>query len=318
MDYVLCTRALSKGQFTIEPGAARYLAVPPGATDLLPEHAATTKSWVESVLFDADPGKLSTKLEQHGEVLFFIHGFNTTTAQMLERHRLIRKGLNAAGWRGALIGFDWPSANSTINYLEDRFDAMDTARTLVRGGIQLFTKAMRPNCRVNMHVLAHSMGAFVLREAFGTADYLRSIAQVSWTVGQTILVAGDISQGCLAAGHAMGDGIYVHSTRVTNYSNPWDGALSVSGAKRLGASPRAGRVGLPATAPSKAVNVDTGDYFQAHEKTFAGKGLEFAGHTWYFNDKAFYRDLSLTLQGEIDRNAIPTRAVIDGRLILKG
>ena len=318
MDFILCTRAVRKGVFTSEAGTARYLAVPPTATDLMPEQSSKTDSWVKAVLFAADPEGKSTKAEQQGEILFFIHGFNMTTAQMLERHRMIRERLEAAGWKGVMVGFDWPSAASAINYVFYRLDAQLTAQTLVRGGIRLFTAAMRPGCRVNVHVLAHSMGAFVLREAFGTADYVQDIAQVSWIVGQAILVAGDISQGSLAAGNAMGEGIYQHASRVTNYSNPWDDVLSISGAKRLGASPRVGRTGLPEAVPTKAVNVDTGDYFVAHRATYRDMHLQFAGHTWYFYDPVFYRDLVLTLDGRIDRDAIPTRALVDGKLILKG
>ena len=52
-----------------------------------------------------------------------------------------------------------------------------------------------------MHVLAHSMGAYVVREAFDDADDTADIAQKSWSVSQVMLVGVDVSVASLAAGN---------------------------------------------------------------------------------------------------------------------
>ena len=63
-------------------------------------------------------------------------------------------------------------------------------------------------------------------------------------------------------------------------------------------------------------NVDCGDYF----KTLNPKQQRFEGtfcHSWHIGNSVFARDLALTLTGGIDRNAIPTRTVKDGKLSLQ-
>jgi hypothetical protein len=90
-----------------------------------------------------------------------------------------------------------------------------------------------------------------------------------------------------------------------------------SNAKRLGTAPRAGRVGLPLDCDAKAVNVDCSNYF-THKSPPAGAGISGIAytHSWQFGDLVFTRDLAMTLEGAIDRNVIPTRAVESGRLVL--
>ena len=85
--------------------------------------------------------------------------------------------------------------------------------------------------------------------------------------------------------------------------------------ERLGISPRVGRVGLPANAPSKAVNVNVGDYYDANRADFAH--VPNSDHAFYFYDPTMLRDIHDTLKGELDRNVIPTRRLDSaGRLYL--
>ena len=76
----------------------------------------------------------------------------------------------------------------------------------------------------------------------------------------------------------------------------------------MGLAPRVGRVGLPADAPQKAVNVDCSDHFH---RTYGASDLTPAfaakSHSWYFSDAQFLKDLSTTLRGNVDRNYIATR-----------
>ena len=50
---------------------------------------------------------------------------------------------------------------------------------LVKHGIHAFAKMQESACKIDMHVLAHSMGAYVVREAFDNADDTADIAQKS-------------------------------------------------------------------------------------------------------------------------------------------
>ncbi|NSX54068.1 alpha/beta hydrolase [Parasulfitobacter algicola] len=315
MDYIFSVRRVRQNAFDNEPGSTYFLAVPGTADDLLPNQAMgrpgqMPKTWRNAVMDDACPNHSG-----HGEIVFYVHGFNTTTQNTLARHRLIKNGLRRQGFKGTVVSFDWPAADKALNYLEDRTDAKETARRLVDDGIRVFAQMQTPECGINLHIMAHSMGCYVVREAFDDADDRRSIASTNWSVSQMLFVSADVSAASMAAENPKSASLYRHCMRLTNYANPYDGILSLSDVKRIGAAPRAGRVGLPQNAPQKAVNVDVGAYYDENRVQF--QDLEFPAHSWYFYDETFMRDAFCTITGEIDRNAIPTRTGIRNSLILE-
>jgi len=114
--------------------------------------------------------------------------------------------------------------------------------------IALFSSIQRPDCRINVHLLAHSTGAYVVREAFDDADDRPAVAQRNWMVSQIALIGGDVSSQSMSEGNATTESLMRHCVRLTNYSNPYDSVLKLSNVKRLGAAPRVGRVGLPEAA----------------------------------------------------------------------
>lgn len=316
MDHVFCVRLERAGAFTSAPGGVAFLAVPEAASAPLPAHRVSKRDWVEAVTQEALNGQNPETLSLTGDILFFVHGFNTPQATALTRLRLLKAGLGAQGWDGVVIGFDWPCASSPLNYLEDRTDAKLSALKLVDEGIASFARMQRPECEINLHLLAHSMGAFVVREAFDDADDRPGVAQHSWTVSQTVLIGADVSAASLAEGNSRSSSLYRHTVRLTNYCNPFDAALSLANVKRVGVAPRAGRTGLPPTAPEKAVNVDCGPHYEKTRGLHDGVGHP--SHTWYFHDALFLRDLAFTLDGDIDRASIPTRRRGPQGLILTG
>ena len=313
MDFVFVARNVSNGQFGNQPGQSRFLAVPDDADAPTPAHNVTRKSWFDRVIHDAETGRAPTG-EVLGDILIYIHGFNNSSRDMLERQRLIRRGLQDNGFKGVVVAFDWPSADTAAAYLLDREKALDTARRLVLDAILPFAGYTLPNCRIATHILAHSMGAFVLREAFDRADYNAAAAVKGWIVSQIMVASGDVSASSMGTSPES-ESLYRHCVRLTNYSNPFDGVLSLSDLKRVGVSPRVGRVGLPPDAPSNAVNVDVGPHYQA----ISGKLAAMAnpGHAFYFHDPLFLRDVYLTLNGAIDRASIPTRLKVGEKLQLR-
>ena len=143
-------------------------------------------------------GKLTLTGQATGDILVFIHGYNNDQQVVLERHRQLKKDLKASGYKGAVISFDWPSASSTLNYLEDRSDAKKTALKLVDDCIKLFTITQQKGCELNVHLLAHSTGAYVIREAFDDADDRKSIASTNWSVSQIAFIGADVSSKSMA------------------------------------------------------------------------------------------------------------------------
>jgi esterase/lipase superfamily enzyme len=250
-----------------------------------------------------------------------VHGYNNTTESVLNRTRMLSQTLQQAGWKGLVIAFDWPSDNSTLNYLEDRSDAADTALKLTKDALALMIDAQDPTsgaapCTLNIHLIGHSTGAYVIMEAFSQAEKKGDLFKRPWRMGQVAFIGGDVASDSLAEGSDWGAPMYRRIMRLTNYSSGFDQALAVSNAKRLGTAPRAGRTGLPSGVPQKAVNVDCSRYFSTKDPKTSTYDGNFT-HSWYIGDQVFALDLAMTLEGTIDREVIPTRERIDGKLNLR-
>jgi len=308
--YVISARQIKDDAFTAEPGPVTFLKVPARARDLSPKHIVKGRDarhdWTNDVTGLADGDQNPLSISPVGDILVFVHGYNNTTKIVLKRHRQLIKDLKAEGWKGLVIAFDWPSGNQTLNYLEDRSDAADVALELVKKCISLIKFGQENEFKTNIHLLGHSTGAYVITEAFLQSDRDGKLFKSPWRLGQVALIGGDISSRSLGAGVAWSAPMFHRIMRLTNYSNPYDSVLAVSNAKRLGTSPRVGRVGLPDDPHPKAVNVDCGNYFSGLDPK---KSTHFGtwNHSWHIGDRVFARDLAMTMEGAIDRNAIPTR-----------
>ncbi|MEY8882961.1 alpha/beta hydrolase [Donghicola sp. XS_ASV15] len=318
MDFIFTVRRIRNGTFQPEPGQNSFLVVPPEAEDISPAHrigGAVKKmpdSWARRVLHESKLDHVPEGQPNRGDIVVHVHGFNVSTKKMLHRHRLLAKGLRDQGFEGVVVSYDWPSADKALNYLEDRTDAKITAIRLVDSGITSFAARQTPDCPINLHIAAHSMGAYVVREAFDDADDRRYVAGHAWNVSQVLLMSADVSAAGMCAVSGKSSSLYRHCTRLTNYNNPHDSVLSLSNIKRIGVAARAGRVGLPETAPDMAVNVDCGAYFDANRGLYAD--IEYGQHTWYYHDPVFMRDAYETILGISDRSTLATRATIPAAL----
>ena len=321
--FVMCARAVKNGAFIPESGPSMFLLVPEGERPS-PKHAVSKPDlWFKKLRrasvwgMDARDGA-----RERGDLLVFVHGFNNDQKLVMERHAQLRRDLTAAGYKGEVLSFDWPSNDKVLNYIEDWHDAKTTAMQLVTDGIRALSAQQRPDCTINIHLLGHSTGAYVIREAFDDADDSR-LANNGWAVSQIVFIAGDISSSSMEQGDSSTDSLYRHCARITNYSNLYDSVLKLSNAKRLGVAPRVGRVGLPAEVSTKAVNVDCTEYFallnsnEEIKKTDQSAVLGSFDHSWHIGNQLFARDLFETLRGDLDRAVIPTRSMgADGKLKL--
>lgn len=314
-DYFISVRNIKRGNFANEPGTTRFLEVPPQAEAPAPNHGIGRTHWVERVMEEARTGTDPATGRDCGDILVFVHGYNNHPGVVMTRHRQLKSRLKRAGFEGILVSFDWPSNNIALNYLEDRSGARLTSIKLVDDCIRLFTLTQLRGCAYNVHLLAHSTGAYVIREGFDDADDRRNIAATNWTASQIVFIGADVSAKSLSGQDSKSSSLYRHCIRLTNYQNPYDPVLKLSNIKRVGVAPRAGRIGLPETTPQKAVNVNCAAHFRALEAKDSATGVW--GHCWFFEDDGFARDLVHTLTGDIDRNYIPTRTRgTDGSLSL--
>jgi esterase/lipase superfamily enzyme len=320
IDYVITARAIRNGAFVADVGSVRYLRVPADVTMPTPQMGAANQSdinkWVEEVRTLADGAPNPNSISVAGDVLIFVHGYNNDLPIILQRQRQLAKDLNSEGWKGVVISFDWPSDNNTLAYLEDRSRAADVALQLVKKCIRVLAAGQKSGCVTNVHLLGHSTGAYVLMEAFAQAEKDGDLFKSDWRVSQAAFIAGDVSSSSLSTADSWSAPMFRRILRLTNYSNPYDSVLAASNAKRLGVAPRAGRVGLPSDANSKAVNVDCGDYFLTLDPTKSTYFGDFT-HSWHIGNRAFARDLAMTIEGAVDRGAITTRTTKGGQLSLQ-
>lgn len=315
-DYIICLRNVKQGRFGNDPGKTYFLKISKDADTYKPENSISKSDWLKETLKNATSGINEITNNDCGDILVFIHGYNNSKKTVLKRHRQISENLKATGYKGAVVSFDWPSNDQALNYLEDRSDAKKTAIKLVDDCIKIFATIQSANCEINMHLLAHSTGAYVVREAFDDADDRPRVAAENWTVSQILFIGADISAESLSINNPKSSSLYRHCVRLTNYYNPFDSALKLSSVKRIGVSPRLGRVGLPANIPEKAVNINCGAYYDENQGMMDAIGTK--SHSWYMQDKLFLKDMHMTLRGDLDRNVIPTRRMdADGALALR-
>jgi len=309
--FFITVRSVSKNQFGGDLGAIRYLAVPDGVTPS-PAHAIGLRAWMTQVMaaFLRNAAGVAT-----GDVLFFVHGYNVGMPDVDAEQDNVRRGV-AGKFPCTIISFDWPSWTDTFAYLAELDTAKKTAIDLVNAGVKPLLGAQTNDCRVAVHALCHSMGAYVVREALDHADDGIKTG-TDWMLNQLVLIAGDVDAADFVDGNKDTESMLGHAYRLTNYFNRYDEVLQISNIKRAGVVPRAGRVGLPDNAPANTVNVDC----SAHFNTIRRPGddpLEAAkwSHSWYFTDADFYTDLAETLRGAVDRAVIAGRSAGPGKTFI--
>ena len=321
-EFLMTVRAAAGGQFTADVGPTRFLRVPVGVVPAL-AHEQSSASWLADVQAAGAWSTPGPAPQPRGDIVFVVHGYNMSEAEVIDRHRRIRLGLEECGFLGVVVSYDWPCGNNALAYLEDRHRAKQTALRLVSDGIAHLSEKQAPNCPINVHVLGHSTGAYVIREAFDDADDTR-LRNSAWSVSQVIFAAGDVSSDSMSEGNPGAESVYKHCVRVTNYSNRHDSVLDLSNVKRLGVASRVGRIGLPNDAPTKAINVECSTYYETLDSSpivqAADQPMGTVGapsHSWYFGNRVFNRDLFSTIIG-VDRHSMTTREVgADGKVTLK-
>jgi esterase/lipase superfamily enzyme len=295
--------SLPKGSGLLDVGKARYMLFDDDGAN---ERELTQARWVATFLneFEVDAATDPKKTVRRGDALFFVHGFNVDHASAVADHVKKFRALAKAGWSGRLISFDWPSDGLTFAYLPDRARARLAAHNLVTKGIAVLQTYQTDTCLVNMHVLAHSMGAFVTQQAL---NWAYQDVPSSWSLGQLAFVGGDVDASVFEADTVTSKAISRYSGRFTNYYNKYDKALAISNVKRLETAPRVGRIGLPDDAPPIMAQVDCSHLFDAVYKDDLSKLDPNTTHSFYFDQDVFWQDLVLNLNGGLYRSVFPTR-----------
>jgi len=222
------------------------------------------------------------------DTLVFVHGYNNS----------FRDGLRS-GFKLAenfadmnILVFSWPSDGSMtpwLAYSSDRHDAAASGPALARGLLKLTDYlcdvSHKTDCGQRVHLLAHSMGAYVLRHSL--QYYRGQSARLLQVLDQIILIAADEDSDAFEHDYKL-KALPQLGNKVSVYFNRQDQAMAISDLTK-GNPERLGKEGLqlPFKVPAKVCQIDC-------SRVVSG----LVEHDYYRQNKRVIADLQAVLSGE--------------------
>ena len=230
------------------------------------------------------------------DTLVFIHGFNVSFMGALAAGAELAREVQFDGRALNVVVFSWPSDGAAVplmSYYSDREDARASGPALARAFLRLktfVTEELGPNdyCQRQLHLLAHSMGVYVLRNGLQAviAKEPKSLVRL---FDQILLAAPDEDDDTFEKDDKLKPLPYI-GRQVTVYFNPRDRALLIS--DKTKANPdRLGSDGprLVDMLPKKVVLVDC--------RNIAAGADERSLHSYYINSRAVSQDIAAVMLG---------------------
>ena len=235
---------------------------------------------------------ISGRIGSNRDVLLFVHGFNTNFDEA--RFRLAQIVVDG-GFNGIPVLFSWPSKGSLFAYGSDRESAMAS-----RDALQHVLEVLAAEPDVGkVHVLAHSMGAWLAMEAL-RAEAIAGHPDLDGHLGDIMLAAPDIDLEVFRQQMAR-LGSFAH---VSIFAANNDRALNLSG--MLADRPRVGALD-PANPADRQAIKDLG--VQVVDLSRESIGL--IGHATYAAAPQVIRGIGAEL-GAARSEDHDTQAVLDG------
>ena len=248
------------------------------------------------------------------DTLVFIHGFNVSFMGALEAGALLGDSLRIRDRdedkerRVNVVVFSWPSDGSAVplmSYYSDREDARVSGPAVARAFLKLrdFIEQMPDSdyCQRRIHLLAHSMGNYVLRNGL-QALIAKDRDSLIRLFDQIMLAAPDEDDDTFEHEHKLRLLPRI-GRQVTVYYNPTDRALLIS--DKTKANPdRLGSDGprLVDLLPKKVVLVDC--------RNVAASADRWIHHGYFVRSVAMQQDMQ-TVMADAPPDTIPNRAYID-------
>ena len=243
------------------------------------------------------------------DTLVFIHGFNVSFTGALQAGALLGQSVSVGEHPVNIVVFSWPSDGDAVpwmSYYSDREDARASGPSIARAFLKFrdFVLALdaQDYCQRRVHLLVHSMGAYVLRQALQSLLH-KDRESLTRLFDQIMLAAPDED-----------DDAFEHDDKlkllprigrqVTVYFNPLDKGLTVSDATKANPD-RLGSDGprLIDLLPKKVVLVDC--------RVVAGDADPFVEHSYYLRSRAMSADMSAVMEDrpleEIDNRVFVDR-----------
>lgn len=216
-------------------------------------------------------------------VLVAVHGYNTSRDRFIERLLDLEPRLRNAGFKGALIGYEWPSLGHPHRYGTDRRMARRAAPFLVTDGLAPLRSRFGQR---KLHLLAHSMGCFLTVEALA-----RVRMEGKW-VRQMIFTASDVHKTDMRHNRAAPKAIAAKADRFTHYYNKQDEVLAVPGTIINGFRERAGWSGIVGARHASHHDVSCTQHYAVLRRSsgLTGADLLQFSHGWWFEDDKWIAD----------------------------
>ncbi len=251
------------------------------------------------------------------DLLFLIHGYDYTFAQAIARAAQLQQWY-AAKRPLVMFLFTWPSLGrgvSPITYDDERERARASGAALGRVMLKAadFIRTVRRNgpCKQRIHLMAHSMGNWVLR---GGVQYARTFVgdNTPPLLDEVCLMAADEDHDTLSKGYKL-QPILRGCSRLTVYYHGRDLALKASdyamgNPDRLGLSGADEAESLPKKV--SLVNVGPAIYWDPPSRQRDWQEDD-SGHQYYRNNDIVRDDVVQLLAGAAD-DEIPGRERREG------
>jgi len=229
------------------------------------------------------------------DTLVFIHGFNVSFVEALKAGGALASEISIGGKPINVVVFSWPSDGEMVpfmSYYSDRDDARTCGASIARAYLKLydFMAGLDPGeyCDRSLHLVAHSMGNYVLRNGL-QALLAKDPTKVVRLFKEVILAAPDEDDDAFDTDQKLRL-LPSLCRRVTVYYNHKDRALLISD-KTKGNPDRLGSDGprMLDLLPKKVFVIDCA--------RVAGEGDPMIQHSYFMNCPPVASDLKATLEG---------------------
>ena len=280
-------------------GTTGYIEIPETNTNYDVQATMDPQQWLDDI--------------SDTSVLVFVHGFGNDSCKIIDRHNTIKPYVPSGV---TLVSFDWPSGNPGLSaYQNDKHNAASSASYFIRDCLKVLLRKFKPG---NIHLFGHSMGAYVIEQAFQTPSEV-------FTVGHVLLAAGDVDRLNYGAGTPLLANYLSHCNNLSVYWSQDDQALTNS--QKINHYVPLGLQGFNVVVPDRCYGIECTGYYRNYVKNDLPpapppppppnlplpriSAPEFS-HVWYLlyapkpppvND--FYTDFGAVLRGYL---TFPTRA----------
>ena len=243
------------------------------------------------------------------DAILFIHGYNVTFKEAIATS--VKIGQNHQGVNGNkgvnVISFSWPSDGSMfpwIAYSNDRLDAAASGPAFARGLLKMadFFRNLSPEeaCHQKLHLMAHSMGNYVLRHALQEVRRQNG-GRIPRIFDQIFLFAPDEDDDAFEYEHKLK--LLPRLGRHVNvYFNRGDAAMAISDVTK-GNPDRLGDDGprAPFQVPGKVSQIDCSNV--------VGGAVE---HSYFVDERKVIEDIAQVMDG-VDPKHVSNREYLDDR-----